>query len=97
MTLREQLRARERQVGALIGHGSIVSVSKNSTSQTYSFSGSGSITASEIARAYRTLIDLYDSVSAGIQSADDALIFAEMMSRLEPCAGFTKDFVCLTP
>ncbi|MCX7841124.1 MAG: hypothetical protein N2559_16935, partial [Anaerolineae bacterium] len=63
----------------------------------YSFSGSGALTTVEIARAYRTLIDLYDSVSAGLGTDDDEVIYREMFARLEPCRGFTKDFTMLQP
>lgn len=92
--LREQLRENETAAGRLVSAGSLSSVSKNSASQSYAF-GYGHLTAVEIARAWRTLIDLFDSTATDLSSSVDATIKAEMMRRLVPIREFTKDFTCL--
>ena len=62
-TLRPQLRAFEKAVTAQFSTvGSIGSVSKNSTSQSYRGPGLGSYTLVQIATAWRQLINLYDEV-----------------------------------
>ncbi len=88
-TLRDTLRGQERAAGLLVSGGSLASVSQNSVSHSYSYGG-GSLTAVDIARGWRELIDLFDVVS-GSQTGDDA-IYAEMKRRLVPAREFTKDF-----
>ena len=87
-TLREELRKNERAVGELISAGSIQSVSKNSTSQSYAFSGGGQLTTAEVARGWRDLLNLFDRCSnillANSVSASDENVHAEMVWRLQP-------------
>lgn len=60
-TLRTQLRSYESQVTSLFSaSGSISSVSKNSTSQSYRGPGVGSYTTAQIQSAWRMLINEYD-------------------------------------
>lgn len=92
--LREQLRANEATAGALVSAGSLSSVSKNAASHSYAF-GYGQVTTAELARGWRTLIDLFDSTATDLASSVDATIKAEMMRRLQPIREFTKDFTCL--
>jgi hypothetical protein len=94
VTLREQLRTKERAAGALISGGSLASVSKNSASQSSAF-GRGNVTTAEIARGWRVLIDCYDTTANALASTDDAAIKSEMMLRLQPVNEFTKDFTTL--
>lgn len=56
---RAQLRTYEVAATNLFGGGSIASVSKNSTSQSYRGPGLGSYTPVQIANAWRMLINLY--------------------------------------
>jgi hypothetical protein len=87
-TLREELRACERIVGLLLTAGSLSSVSKNSASQSYAFSGIGSLSTADVARAWRDLITLHDASQAALQAAsltsDDSAIYAEMCLRCFP-------------
>lgn len=98
-TLREQLRFQERSVGELLATGSINSVSKNSASQTYSFSGNGTLTTVELARAFRDLITLHDTVAQLFSLTADADIYAEMMARCVPIYSSRPDmrFLHCTP
>lgn len=61
ITLRAQLRTYERNVSTFFAGGTIGSVSKNSTSQTYRGPGLGSYTVVQIANAWRTLLNLFDA------------------------------------
>lgn len=62
-TLRPQLRAYEKSITAQFSTvGSIGSVSKNSTSQSYRGPGVGSYTLVQISTAWRQLINLYDEI-----------------------------------
>jgi hypothetical protein len=87
LTLREELRRNERAIGVLIAQGSLSSVSKNSSSQSYAF-GQGQLTTAEMARAWRVLINLFDRSQSIILAAsltnDDDTIYAEMKARLVP-------------
>jgi len=94
ISLREQLRANERNAGALVAGGSLSSVSKNSASQSYAF-GNGQVTTAEIARGWRILIDCYDTVLATATDGTDAAVKAEMLYRLQPIREFTKSFAGL--
>ena len=88
--LRVELRANETSVGALVAQGQLSSVSKNSASQSYAFSGTGALTTAEVARAWRELVNLFDraediledagDITAGVDN--DAAIYAEMYARL---------------
>lgn len=93
--LRDTLRNFERTAGTLVSGGSLASVSKNSTSQTYAF-GTGQLTTAEVARGWRKLIDLYDrkatALAAAALSTTDASLRTEMMLSLEPIREFKKDF-----
>jgi hypothetical protein len=91
LTLRNALRAKERAAGLLVSGGSLSSVSKNSASQSYAF-GSGAVTATDIARGWRILIDLYDSVVASSLTDTDNETIVIMRERLVPIREFTKDF-----
>jgi hypothetical protein len=92
---REQLRIFETQAGKLVSAGSISSVSKNSASQTYGF-GNGMLTAAEIARGWRQLIDLFDQTSTNLGPVSELEIKTEMLLSLaNGCREFTKDFTCL--
>ena len=94
-TLRDQLRANERAAGSLLSGGSLSSVSKNSASHSYSF-GSGSLTLADIARGWRTLIDLFDEVSDSLSPSNtDEEIIVVMRQRLVPIREFTKDFTTI--
>ncbi len=89
LTLRESLRNAEKSVGELVANGSIANVSKNASSHSYAFSGAGSLTTAEVARAWRQLITLHDDclasfVAAGTSEPTDAELHAEMMARLRP-------------
>lgn len=59
---RPQLRSYESSATILFSGGSISSVSKNSTSQSYRGPGVGSYTPVQIANSWRMLINLYDEV-----------------------------------
>jgi hypothetical protein len=59
-TLRDQLRVYEKSALNLFSGGSIGSVSKNSTSQSYRGPGLGSYTPVQIANAWRMLISLFE-------------------------------------
>lgn len=59
-TLRQQFRVYEQQLTPLSASGSISSVSKNSTNQTYRGAGVGSYTNLQIMSVWRDLINLYD-------------------------------------
>ena len=62
-TLRNQLRAFEKATTSQFSTvGSIGSVSKNSTSQSYRGPGVGSYTLVQISNAWRQLINLYDEI-----------------------------------
>jgi len=96
LTLREQLRANERAAGRAVSGGAIASISKNSSSHSYSQGGNGNITPTEVANVWRNLIDLFDGISdayvaAGL-AAEDVDIYPEMKRRLVPVREFTKDF-----
>ena len=94
-SLRDQLLTFEQQSLALIGGGSLASVSKNSASQSYA-SGPNALTPLQIQRAWRYLVDLFDEVKAwaddelaetspdGDEPANDQdpAIYGEMMKRL---------------
>jgi hypothetical protein len=60
-SLRDQLRAFEKQVNALFNtSGTLGSVAKNSASQSYRGPGLGSYTVPQVAAAWRVLINLFD-------------------------------------
>ena len=80
ITLREQLRLNERAAGRLSSGGSLASVSKNSASHSFAY-GRGTVTAIEVARGWRELIDCHDLTAAALSSTDDAAIKAEMLLR----------------
>jgi hypothetical protein len=68
-TLRDTLRGFEKQLTAQFETaGSLGSVSKNSASQSYRGPGLGSYTIPQIQTAWRTLINLFDSTLAWINS-----------------------------
>lgn len=92
--LRDTLRSKERAAGATVAGGSLASISRNGASHSYAF-GKGTVSTSDMARGYRTLIDLYDVILDGEVYTTDPDIKAEMMRRLVPCNEFTKDFTCL--
>ncbi len=88
-TLRDELRRYETAVGALLSGGSIQSVGKNSANQSYAYTGNGTLTTAEVARAWRDLISLFDRcqqvlITAGTESPTDDEIYAEMKARLRP-------------
>lgn len=88
LTLREELRRNERAVGELLATGSVQSVSKNTASQSYAYTGNGTLTTAEVARAWRELINLFDTCSAVLTAAataaTDENIYPEMQARLLP-------------
>ena len=94
-TLRETLRTRERSARANLAQGQIASVGKNSANTSFAY-GTGVVTLADIARGWRHLIDLYDSVSTVLATTDEELLIVEMRSRLVACREFTKDFTLLT-
>ena len=59
-SLRVQLRLMERNAANLFSAGSLGSVSKNSTSQSYAGAGFGRFSVAQIQQGYRMLIELYD-------------------------------------
>ena len=66
-TLRNQLRTFEKAVTAQFSTvGSIGSVSKNSTSQSYRGPGVGQYTVAQIQTAWRMLINLYDQTKQSL-------------------------------
>lgn len=96
-TLRDQLRTFEKAATNLFRQGSLSSVSKNSASQSYRGPGLGSYTPVQISNAWRTLINIFDSVKdaldfaggTGIQVDDqtiqgdsDPQVYAGMKSQL---------------
>lgn len=85
-TLREQLRANEVTAGQILAAGSLASVSKNSASQAWALSGPGAFTPAELVRAWRDLLNLFDSISdlmtRGAETVTDEAIYAEMKSQL---------------
>lgn len=87
-TLREELRANETAVGNLLSQGQLASVSKNSASQSYAFSGQGTLTTADIARGWRDLINLFDRcfnlLTAAGSATTDEDVLAEMRARLSP-------------
>lgn len=94
-TLRDQLRANERAAGSLLAGGSLSSVSKNSASHSYAY-GNGTLTIAEIARGWRTLIDLYDELFDSLDpNNSDAEVVIVMRQRLAPVREFTKDFTMI--
>lgn len=64
--LREQLRVYEKAATQLYRGGTIGSVSKNSSSQSYRGPGLGSYTPVQIANAWRLLVNLYDDTVAWV-------------------------------
>jgi hypothetical protein len=92
-TLRAQLRTNERNARALVNAGQVSTVSKNSTTTSFAY-GNGVITQADLARGWRTLIDLYDNV-VQVVGNDEEMIIVEMRSRLVPIREFTKDFSLL--
>lgn len=86
-TLRQQLRDFEKEPGSLFKGGSIASVSKNSSSQTYSLPGSGRVTAQQMANGWRNLINLFDQCATDLDVSgagdQDESIYTEMMTRLK--------------
>lgn len=94
-TLRQQLRIQERQAQNLFSAGSLGSVSKNSTSQSYAGAGFGRFSVAQIQQGFRMLIELYD------QCLDQANWFAQEYAAnpANPClqwfiqyaAGFVAD------
>lgn len=89
-TFREQLRIFEKQIGNLVSQGSLQSFSKNSQSHSYAFTPR-SLTQTDLARAWRTLITLFDRISTDLtdagETATDEAIYAEgkLYLRDEPC------------
>jgi hypothetical protein len=67
-TLREQLRAFEKQVTTLFSAGALGSVSKNTASQSYRGPGVGSYTPAQLQTVWRDLIDLFDEVKAWVDA-----------------------------
>lgn len=85
-TFREELRKYEKHVGKLSSAGSLASVQKNSTSQTYANYGAGNLTQVELKRAWRTLIQTFDRISASLTGPTDETIYAQGKSELsQPC------------
>ena len=98
-TLREELRANERSVGALLSGGSLASVSKNSSSQSYAYGG-GNLTTADVARAWRDLINCFDGskaalIAAGETDPSDDLVASEMVERIQPEYAATLDMTSL--
>lgn len=93
-TLRDTLRVKERAAGLVVAGGSLLSISKNGSSHSYS-SGFGALTSVEVANTWRDLINLFDLVAATLASTDDDEIYAEMKRRLVPIREFTRDFTGL--
>lgn len=58
-SLRDQLRAYEKEVSQVYRGGSLASVSKNSTSQSYA-SGPNNLTVLQVAKGWRMLVNLFD-------------------------------------
>lgn len=85
--LRVCLRNAEKEVGNLIQFGSVQSVNKNSAGQSYAF-GNGQLTATDLALAWRELVDLFDDCQGCLATASAATtaaaVNAEMKARLRP-------------
>lgn len=85
-TFRGQLRAFETDVGRLVSKGSVSSFSKNSLTTSFAATP-GNLTQADIARAWRDLINLFDSchtdlVNAGTAAPTDEQVYAEGKSYL---------------
>lgn len=98
-TLREELRRSESAIGSLISQGSLQSVTSNSASHSYAFSA-GTLTTSDIVRAWRDLINLLDLsrqilVNAGTPAPTDAELYDEMAARLSPVYRNSPDLTLL--
>lgn len=98
-SVREWLREFERQSRQLISGGALQSVSKSSASQTYAI-GAGQLTATQIARIWRELIQFYDAVRRDLECGSDSVseedIYNEMVARLNvPATEQMIDFSCL--
>lgn len=86
-TFRPQLRIFESEIGKLVSKGSLFSVSKNSSSQTYGGYSPGNLTQTELARAWRQLINLFDKcfsdlVSSGIAAPTDEQVYESIKDQL---------------
>lgn len=68
-SLRDQLVADQQAALALIASGSVASVGKNSTSQSYKGFGPGSLTQEQITRLFTRLISGYDAAKERIDCA----------------------------
>lgn len=68
-SLRPQLVINQQLVVAQISAGSIASVGKNSTNQTYKGHGPGGLTLTEVGRVYTRLIDDYDACQQQLSCA----------------------------
>lgn len=94
-SLRVELRANVTALGALLSQGQIASVSKNSASQSYAFSGNGVLTTKDLREIWQDLVDLFDVCETILTAAgqitagddNDAAIYAEMRARIAPGVG----------
>ena len=97
-TFRQQIRDFEKLSGRLVSAGSLGSVSKNSSSQTFAPYNGGNLTQAEIARAWRELINLFDRIKAAfiadsVAAPTDEQIYAEGVSQLSnPVTETRPDF-----
>ncbi len=90
-SLRETLRASEKESRSLIASGSLASVSVNSASQSYQY-GNGTFSTEMVVEHWRALVDLFDRMYAALTDKSDEAVYAEMMRQLIPNHNFTKDF-----
>ena len=68
-TLPDELLAQQQSVLELLAAGSIASLGKNSTSQSYAYYSPGTLTHRQIANIFTTLIRYYEVVKAKIVEA----------------------------
>lgn len=104
-SLRNQLRVNETAARKLISAGSLASVAKNSTSQSW-MTGSNALTPLQVQRAWRMLINLFDQKFAKISVAlteipvptwcptntSDASVYGLMAFTLQPIYEYATDF-----
>jgi len=77
--LRQKLRELEKAVRIGLSGGTIVSLTANGRSHTYSNTGA---TQQDIAEMWRELITLHDKISAQFSSTVDDTIYTEMVALL---------------
>lgn len=83
-SLPAQLLAEQQNALALLAKGSVQSVGKNSTSQSYGYYGPGNLTHRQITNAFTTLIRYYQTVK-------DKIIGAFATARIDVPADFDFD------